>query len=62
MGQGDVADNNICYTVEFAAKLLHDPVHGILLDRIDTHSLRSGGVCALALIGYKEMDIMKVGR
>ena len=34
---------------------------GIPLDRIDTHLLQSGGACALALSGYGDRDIMKMG-
>jgi hypothetical protein len=32
------------------------------IERIDTHSLRSGGANALALSGYSDMQIQKMGR
>ena len=32
------------------------------MDRIDTHSLRIGGACALALAGYSDTQIQKMGR
>ena len=34
----------------------------ILINRVDTHSLRSGGTCALSISGYLDRDIMKRGR
>ena len=34
---------------------------GILIDRIDTHYLRSGGACALKLAGYDVVEIKKLG-
>ena len=35
---------------------------GIPIDRIDTHSLRSGGTNALSLSGYSDTHIQKMGR
>ena len=35
---------------------------GCPIDRIDTHSLRSGGANALSLAGYEEFQIQKMGR
>jgi hypothetical protein len=35
---------------------------GIPIKRIDTHSLHSGGANALALSGYSNMQIQKMGR
>ena len=35
---------------------------GIPIDRIDTHSLRSGGANALSLAGYSNTQIQKMGR
>lgn len=35
---------------------------GIPVDRIDTHSLRSGGANALSLSGYSDTQIQKMGR
>ena len=62
IGRADVTDSNIRYAVKFAAKMLKYEDRGIPLDRIDTHSLQSGGACALALSGYGDRDIMKMGR
>lgn len=62
IGRGDVTDTNIRFAVKFAAKALNYPERGIPLERIDTHSLRSGGACALSLAGYKDREIMKMGR
>ena len=35
---------------------------GIPVGRVDTHSLRSGGANALALAGYDDTQIQKMGR
>jgi hypothetical protein len=35
---------------------------GIPIDRIDTHSLRSGKANALSLAGFSDMQIQKMGR
>ncbi len=35
---------------------------GIPIDRIDTHSLRSGGANALSLSGYSDTQIQKMGQ
>jgi hypothetical protein len=46
-----------------AAMLLHYPAtRGIPIDGIDMHSLRSGGANALALSGYSNTQIQKMGR
>ena len=46
-----------------AATLLHYPTkQGIPIERIDTHSLCSGGANALALSGYSDTQIQKMGR
>jgi hypothetical protein len=46
-----------------AASILQYPVtRGIPIDRINTHSLRSGGANALSLAGYSNMQIQKMGR
>ena len=37
-------------------------VKGIPIERINTHSLRSGGTNALALSGYSDTQIQKMGR
>ena len=46
-----------------AAMLLSYPsTQGIPIERIDTHSLQSGGANALALSGYSDTKIQKMGR
>jgi len=57
-----VTDSHIRYAVKFAARMLKYEDRGIPIDRIDTHSLRSGGACALALSGHSDREIMKMGR
>ncbi len=32
------------------------------IERMDTHSLQSGGACALKLAGYNKVHIRKMGR
>ena len=58
----NVTDKMISYAVKFAASMLSYELRGIPLDRVDTHSLRAGGACALALAGYRDRDIRKMGR
>ena len=46
-----------------AATLLNYPsTRGIPIERVDTHLLRSGGANALALSGYLDTQIQKMGR
>ena len=61
-GYGNVSDDQVRFTVKFAAKALRYENRGIPIDRIDTHSLRSGGACALKLAGYDDVAIRKMGR
>jgi len=50
-------------SLKFAAGALdHPAAKGIPIDRIDTHSLRSGGANVLALAGYLDREIQKMGR
>jgi hypothetical protein len=59
----DVTGYDISKGLKMAATLLHYPTkRGIPIDCIDTHSLRSGGANALALSGYSDMQIQKMGR
>ena len=51
VGMGSVTDNQMRFAVKFAAKALQYEKRGIPIDRIGTHSLRSGGACALKLVG-----------
>lgn len=63
VGRGSVTHDNISFAVKFAASALrYDTERNIDLRRIDTHSLRSGGACALSLSGHKDREIMKMGR
>ena len=62
IGHGHVTNEMISFAVKYAAAALRYPDRGIPLSRVDTHSLRSGGACALALSGYKPHQIMKMGR
>ena len=45
-----------------ATLLQYPSTWGIPIDRVDTHSLRSGGANALALSGYSDTQIQKMGR
>lgn len=45
-----------------AAALDYPACKGIPIERVDTHSLRCGGANALALSGYKDREIQKMGR
>ena len=61
--RADVTDKNIRSELKLAAIALEYPaLKGIPVDRIDTHSLRSGGANALALSGYSDREIQKMGR
>ena len=62
VGRGDVTDGAIRYAVKFAAAMLGYPARGIPIDRVDTHSLRSGGACAMKLSGHSDTEIKKQGR
>jgi hypothetical protein len=61
--QLDVTAENISRALKLAAAELHYPTaKGIPIERINTHSLRSGGANALALAGYSDTQIQKMGR
>jgi len=61
--RSDVTDNAIRWALKHAAAQLDYPVsRGIPIERIDTHSLRIGGANALALAGYSDRQIQKMGR
>ena len=45
-----------------ATSLQYPTTKGIPIDRINTHSLRSGGANAIALAGYSDTQIQKTGR
>jgi hypothetical protein len=59
----DVADHNMRLAIKAAGRALEYPTeYGIDIERLDTHSLRSGGANQLAEAGYSEMHIQKMGR
>ena len=59
----DINDRDISAALKLAGVALEYPSRrGIPIDRIDTHSLRSGGANALALNGYSDREIQKMGR
>ena len=48
--------------LKFATTALNYPyLKGVPIERVDTHSLRSGGANALSLAGYINRDIKKWG-
>ncbi len=58
-----VTAEHITRAVKLAAAMLEYPTRkGIPIERINTHSLRSGGANALALSGYSDTQIQKMGR
>ena len=60
---GYVTDSDIREAIKEAGTYLDYPrTRGIPVERIDTHSLRGGGANALALAGYSDTQIMKMGR
>jgi len=59
----DVTAENVSHALKGAAWALHYPTtKGIPIQRINTHSLRCGGANALALAGYTDTQIQKMGR
>ena len=59
----DVTADDMSRALKGAARALHYPTNkGIPIERINTHSLRSGGANALALSGYTDIQIQKMGR
>ena len=62
-GRRYVTHNHISDGLKLAAATLDYPAcKGIPIERIDTHSLRCGGANALALSGYSDRQIQKMGR
>jgi hypothetical protein len=57
----DVTDKNIQVALKVAVMVLGYPNRGFPVDQIDTHSLCSGGANALALAGYLDIQIQKMG-
>ena len=51
--RGDITNEDVSKALKAAATVLEYPTaKGIPINRIDTHSLRSGGANALSLSGY----------
>ncbi len=58
----DITADHISLALKLAAKVLEYPIlKGIPIEQINTHSLRSGGANALALAGYSDTQIQKMG-
>lgn len=58
----DVSDKDVRRNIKWAAAELDYPSRVIPSDRVDTHSYRGGGANALALAGYLDREIQKMGR
>ncbi len=59
----DVSAENISRALKsVVAKLQYPTTKGLPIERINTHSLHSGGANALALAGYSDTEIQKMGR
>jgi len=61
--RGDITNKDVSKVLKAVATVLEYPTaKRILIDRIDTQSLRSGGANALSLSGYSDTQIHKMGR
>jgi hypothetical protein len=59
----NITNKDITVAIKRAASVLDYPIaKGIPIERIDTHSLRSGGANALSLAGLSDTQIQKMGR
>lgn len=59
----DVTEQDIREAIKLAAVACDYPgTRGTPINLINTHSLRIGGACALALAGYSDTQIQKMGR
>jgi hypothetical protein len=62
-GKKYVCAGDVSAGLKVAASILQYPLtRGIPINSVDTHSLRSGGANALALSGYTDTQIQKMGR
>jgi hypothetical protein len=62
-GKKYVCAGDVSAGLKVAASILQYPLtRGIPINSVDTHSLRSGGANALALSGYSDTQIQKMGR
>jgi hypothetical protein len=58
----DVTSGHVSSALKLDAGALEYPtIKGILIEWVNTHSLRSGGANALALAGYSDTQIQKMG-
>jgi hypothetical protein len=58
----DVTDKDMRLSIKKAATILQYPANKMIpIERIDTHSFRSGGANALSLSGYSDREIQKMG-
>ena len=56
----DLNADNMSAALKFATTALnYPPLKGIPIDRVETHSLRSGGANTLSIAGYSDRDIQK---
>ena len=59
----DLNAENMSAALKFSpTELNYSSLKGIPIDRVDTHSLRSGGANALLLAGYSDWGIQEMGR
>jgi hypothetical protein len=59
----DITNEDITVALKRATTVLDYPIaKGIPIERINTHSLRSGGANALSLVGFSDTQIQKMGR
>ena len=62
-GERYVCAGDVSASLKVAANILQYPLtRGIPISSVDTHSLRSGGANTLALSGYTDTQIQKMGR
>ena len=57
--RGNVTDRDMRFHMKFAAAKLGYPSRNIPLDRIDIHSNRIDGACAMKLAGFDDESIRK---
>lgn len=60
-GHGSMSLIRTCVSASNKLRLQYPEQKGIPIDRIDTHSLRSGGANALLLAGFSDREIQKMG-
>ncbi len=59
----DITNKDVSKALKVAATALDYPnAKGIPIDRINTHSIKSGGAYALSLVGYSDTQIQKMAK